>query len=261
MDSYSIEIQSAGVLDHDPSWRWDSSGVQDKSFVLWIISDGIGTLDTGDVRYELSRGDCLISPMSNSHYGRQDKKKLLAIPWLVFAYCDSKGKRFIPSPLPRRYRKVDLPAFIEDVVWRAVMAFQESDEETACHWAKAALIEIERFDRTRALYGRWPEHYYVFEKLAASIRKNPGDSYSLATLAKNHHCTLDHFIRLFKQYIKVTPGEFIIRCRIEKACQLLRYSSYQVGQIADMLGYGDIHHFSAQFQKRMGMSPSVYRKA
>jgi transcriptional regulator GlxA family with amidase domain len=58
----------------------------------------------------------------------------------------------------------------------------------------------------------------------------------------------------------MTPNEFIIRTRIQRAQTLLAFSNHGVSQIASLLGYADAFCFSHQFKQRTGVSPTEYRR-
>lgn len=68
------------------------------------------------------------------------------------------------------------------------------------------------------------------------------------------------FIRTFKQYNKITPMQYILSVRIANAKSLLETTSYNVMEIAEIVGYDNPLYFSRLFKKQTGMSPSEYRK-
>ena len=51
---------------------------------------------------------------------------------------------------------------------------------------------------------------------------------------------------------------YLIRMKIEVAKKYLREANYNITQIAEMLGYANIHYFSRQFKKTIGMTPTEY---
>lgn len=68
------------------------------------------------------------------------------------------------------------------------------------------------------------------------------------------------FIRNFKQYNKITPLSYILSIRIANAQNLLETTSYNVTEIASIIGYDNPLYFSRLFKKQTGLSPSDYRK-
>ncbi len=54
-------------------------------------------------------------------------------------------------------------------------------------------------------------------------------------------------------------GEYIITCRIKKACMLLN-SNMPIQEISGATGFGDPTHFNRTFKKRMGVTPALIRK-
>ena len=79
-------------------------------------------------------------------------------------------------------------------------------------------------------------------------------------LANLSNYTPAHFINLFKKLYNTTPQKYLISLRMEKAKELLIYSSYSIIEIAEMVGYSGAAYFSAAFKTAVGCSPAQYRK-
>ena len=58
----------------------------------------------------------------------------------------------------------------------------------------------------------------------------------------------------------VTPVNFIIRRKIEKAQLLLIAGELPVKEIAYLVGFEDFSYFSRVFKKTTGLTPNEYRK-
>ncbi|WP_082053461.1 AraC family transcriptional regulator [Gordoniibacillus kamchatkensis] len=68
--------------------------------------------------------------------------------------------------------------------------------------------------------------------------------------------------KLFKRQTGVSPVTFLLRLRLDNARRLLRERlDLTTGQIAASVGFQDPLHFSKQFHRRYGQSPSEYRAA
>jgi AraC-like DNA-binding protein len=99
-------------------------------------------------------------------------------------------------------------------------------------------------------------------KLQNSIRyihANYNKKISVPSLAKMEGLCNSRYITLFEQSTGYSPIAFIIKLRLDTACELLRNTDISVKQIGSMVGYSDAHFFSRIFKKETGMSPQAYR--
>lgn len=68
-------------------------------------------------------------------------------------------------------------------------------------------------------------------------------------------------LKLFKKEFGITPYEYQLENKIKTAKNLLANTSLPVGEIAEKLGYSDMHYFSNVFYKKSGIRPLAYRKS
>jgi AraC-like DNA-binding protein len=69
-----------------------------------------------------------------------------------------------------------------------------------------------------------------------------------------------HFSRSFKQVLGESPHAYVVRMRLERACQLLISSSASLGEIAQSVGFSDQAHLCRLFRQAFGQSPSSWRR-
>ena len=78
--------------------------------------------------------------------------------------------------------------------------------------------------------------------------------------AESLHISTNWFIRNFKQYMKISPAQYILSLRMVNAQSLLENTEYNIGEIAEIVGYDNPLYFSRVFKKEYGVSPAQYRK-
>ncbi|THF80751.1 AraC family transcriptional regulator [Cohnella fermenti] len=98
-------------------------------------------------------------------------------------------------------------------------------------------------------------------RAAEWIKEHYREPLQLADMAAAVHLSPGHFRALFKDSTGRSPIEYLMRHRIDQAKRLLLYSDRTVGEIADFVGYADIHYFSRIFKRIEGMSPLHYRES
>lgn len=81
----------------------------------------------------------------------------------------------------------------------------------------------------------------------------------IAELAKMVNLSNSRFRAVFHQLAGMSPVQYFESVRFRRGCLLLTQSDYSIGEIAGMLGYCSLFHFSTKFHKRSGFSPSEFR--
>lgn len=67
-----------------------------------------------------------------------------------------------------------------------------------------------------------------------------------------------YFRRLFTGKYAMTPKQFIVNIRIEKAKQLLKEGQMNIGEVAKRSGFTNPYHFSRIFKEKVGITPTQY---
>ncbi len=78
----------------------------------------------------------------------------------------------------------------------------------------------------------------------------------LSALAEKSPATLH---RLFQKHLHTSPAQWIADQRLIEAQRLCRTTQLTATELADRLGFGDIHHFSKFFKRKAGCSIREYR--
>ncbi|MGL4234743.1 helix-turn-helix domain-containing protein [Tabrizicola sp.] len=93
------------------------------------------------------------------------------------------------------------------------------------------------------------------------LRARLSDDISLDELAAEAQLSAFHFARMFKQSLGVPPRVYLMRLRVEKACELLETTDLPITEIALEVGYSSNQALARVFTKHRSMNPSDYRRA
>jgi AraC family transcriptional regulator len=81
----------------------------------------------------------------------------------------------------------------------------------------------------------------------------------LAELASIAGMSPNYFHRIFTNTVGITPNEYILSKRMEKARELLVRTRLPISEVALICGYENIPYFSTAFKKHNQMAPGEYR--
>ena len=68
-----------------------------------------------------------------------------------------------------------------------------------------------------------------------------------------------YLYRIFMEHAGISPVRYLLKVRMERACELLSKTELSVYEISLSTGYTDTSHFSGTFKKYFGESPTQYR--
>lgn len=84
--------------------------------------------------------------------------------------------------------------------------------------------------------------------------------HSAAEVAEACHLDPAYLSRLFKRFSQERPYQLLVRCKMQRAAELLVHSGLLIKQIAQAVGFTDPHHFSRVFKKHYQLSPEAFVK-
>lgn len=93
---------------------------------------------------------------------------------------------------------------------------------------------------------------YMVARLAEGVR--------LADLARLVGLSSCHFLRAFKGTTGLTPHQWFMGRRIERAKELMGDSARSLTEVAFAVGFSSLGHFSSTFRRVAGVAPTVWRR-
>lgn len=237
----------------EPQWHWAPPALVD--FDLWFVAAGRGELRLEGQRFELRSGVCFVLRPGARPLATHDAQN----PLVVFA-C-----HFWPEQENR-----------DEIVWPDGLAVRDMAFFLACANRTAKLWR--RGDEFGQLHARlgvesllnllWDEAWQsapsvldlAFEELVEEIRREPGRKWTLDLMAKRLHLSRAQVVRRFHGALGVSPIQFVIETRLERARELLRETNLTLEQIAMALGYSNAPFFARQFKQFCGQTPGEWRR-
>lgn len=202
-------------------------------------------------------------PAGHAYYERHEISTATRI---IFIYLD-------PAKLQRSCDACGyVPrAFFEDsVLWETAAKLKSAVEGrqggTLYSEALAAVLahELPRSDRepgrTCSPVSRGGLTGWQMRAVTGYIEQHVSEQISLDTLAQLARLSQHHFCRAFKRSLGISPHQYLVQRRIERAKALLADRENSITHVALILGYSQASAFSLAFRKTTGRSPREFRR-
>jgi PAS domain S-box-containing protein len=101
-----------------------------------------------------------------------------------------------------------------------------------------------------------------YQRLTPSLEyafNNCCHNVSIPEMARKSDISTSQLQRDFRRLFRMSPGEYVMRLRLQLAQRQLINSNNAVGKIASDCGFFDQSHFTRAFRKHTGLAPSQYR--
>jgi len=92
------------------------------------------------------------------------------------------------------------------------------------------------------------------------IREIFDQPYDIAALAGLCGLSASHFRKLFRDHFGMSPRDYILALRIDRAKSLLVQSDLPISVIAERTGFGDDAYFCKMFRESTGATPRAFRE-
>lgn len=91
------------------------------------------------------------------------------------------------------------------------------------------------------------------------MHMNFGNRIYVSDIARNVGIDRIYLASLFKETLSMSPQDYLLKYRMEKACELLSDSRLSIADIARSVGYEDPLLFSKMFKRKIGVPPRSFR--
>jgi AraC-like DNA-binding protein len=222
-----------------------------KDHLLWCVMDGRGELELDGERQELHPGVCAVFRPGDAPRATHDPHRRL----LVFGMHFDTARQAAPDPRWGEVMDRELLGVLartSDASYRRQDALGRRQAEL-CLEQLIALIWDAVHNPGRRVTDT------AVDEIARQLRQDPGRDWTVAEMASNASLSRAQFTRRFVAQFGMSPAQYLIQARIDRAHQLLTESGMTVTETAAALGYTDVPYFSRQYKQRTGRTPSQDR--
>ncbi|MEG3850522.1 AraC family transcriptional regulator [Microcoleus sp. herbarium19] len=92
------------------------------------------------------------------------------------------------------------------------------------------------------------------------IRANLDAQLSLENIATELNLSHYYFCALFKQSMGISPWQYVIGQRVERAKELLKNRELSIAEVALACGFSNQSHLNKHFRSATGIAPGTYRR-
>lgn len=174
-------------------------------------------------------------------------------------------RRLLPAYAKRNRDSLYLlPADRPDIqsLFRSVLPFFEAEVKPSEEQLRLKMVEglYVLLNTDKSLYASLFDFTDPWKiDLMDFMEQNYMDDLSLEEMASYTGRSLSTFKRDFQKYSELTPQRWIIRRRLEAACELLRTSQLKVSEVCGKVGFKNLSHFSKIYKERYGVAPTKMR--
>ena len=217
-------------------------------------------------REEIVRGSCVIIPANTPQYAEWDKESgalTLAIDPTVFAQTIYEVVDPDTIELLPQFATPDPFLYQIGVALKSALTKQSNTSRLYAETLVNSLILhlLEHYCTTRpnlqeSVSGQLPR--YNLKQVIDYIDAYLDRDLSLKELSTIVQMSPSYFSQLFKQTTGTTPHQYVIRCRIERAKDLLKQGRLSIAEISTQVGFVDQSHLHRYFKRLVGITPKTY---
>lgn len=269
LDNYRLIVLAGGFTRCDSAWNKPIAEIE-RCYKVYVPVDGTASIETDTGVFPLAPGQIYF--ISGFHLKAQRCPTRMDVHWLHFMpesmYLSYLLDQVSPvQQWPRGEEGWSLDACEEisrmfpAAAERLYLPREDVSPATACRIQGLLLSTVARLLRTldaatlESFHPRYLQLKPALDFMQAHYQDNP----SLKVIASQVHLAPTYFHRQFTALFDITPFNYMMNQRLNKARHLLAGTSLSIKEIAEAVGYDNPLYFSRVFAAQMGIAPSSYR--
>ncbi len=255
-----IMIKGMGwqIID-DHKYFWDSKKRASEHWVLQYTVDGEGEICINDKSHRLNKGDAFIINIPGNHYYRlPPDSKQWEVVYIEFSKeADVFLNKFISSEgnIININEDSKFLALIFNV-YRELIENRIDSIYKCSSYGYQLIMELLNEFTTKVINQDRDIDVVACKNY---IDKNYYKPIGLDDLTTITNLSKYHLLRKFKEEMGTTPGNYLIRIRLERAMELILSTDDTIDTIAKKVGFSCGNYFSKVFRKNIKVSPLEFK--
>lgn len=224
-----------------------------------FILSGKGTYTCGGKTYSLCAGQgfMIIPDMPNTYTADIDE------PWkYIYAnFCGADDETLVHSAGLNEDNMIFEFDLTDDMLHDLTMMHSASKDQSArgydvTGYFLLVMSRLVKANTQRNANTNLPQHYV--RRAISYIEDNYPEKITVESIAAYVGIDRTGLYRIFKKNLNISPAQFLISYRLERAKAMMEHDNLTISEIAVSTGFFDEAHFTVAFSKKYGISPGRY---
>ncbi|MBQ3000779.1 MAG: AraC family transcriptional regulator [Oscillospiraceae bacterium] len=217
-------------------------------YVLHYVTRGTGLYESDGKRFSVRPGEIfIVHPAEVARYTASDTD-----PWEYIWVGFQCSRQFAPLLKPYIIPMPNAEQLFSKI---ADCGSSSAREWTICSLLYQLFVQLS----CQNTQGTLLQDNYV-SRAINFIASNYSQPLHVAEIAGDLGLSRHYFCRIFKEQTGLSPQEYIVSHRMERAAELLSVYHLPQKEVALLTGYPDVYSFSRMFKRKFGISPGQYIK-
>jgi AraC-like DNA-binding protein len=259
IDVHPYTVYPPNINEHPSVFRRVADERTLPEFQMVYISAGEGVFSSDSRTYMVTPGTLLLILPGIKHY----YKPVYEIGWheywvgfrgVFFTHMVNKGM------LSREHVFFEI-GLRDCIISTYNHIFEEIRSQKPLYQLKACadifslIAEMLTFERRK----EQPNHYQqIVEQAKYLMESNIYGAINMSAITAQLHISASKLNEIFKTYTAMTPYQYYIQIKIQKAESILEQEDIPIKEVAFRLGFDDQYYFSRLFKNKTGIAPSYF---
>jgi AraC-like DNA-binding protein len=254
-----LTVSSIGLAQEcrrPPDWRLEQKEARPRHGFVFVL-EGAALFQFDGQSLTVSKNDIVYLPKGSRYLTRASAHDTYHFITVSFQLAHDAVLSQLPMPIVTKPANPN--AYLH--LFREVVQRWQRKEILYKLKCQSILAEIMHLLILEIVQERSDHH--LMDKIRPAVEimeRQYTESLSIETLADRCALSTSHFRRLFRKAYGLSPQQYLLNLRINKAKDLIRSQLYTMTEVAERSGFANIYYFSRTFRQATGVPPTEYSK-